>query len=53
MGCTAEELGMGREGIEQWSDVPMVSKDPNGAREAIRAHIKRLIAELRKSYESR
>ena len=52
MGCTAEELGIEAERIEQWSDIPMVSKDPNGAREAIRAHVERLIAELRKRYES-
>ena len=47
IGCTPEELGIGAERIEQWNDVPMVSKDPNGSRDAIRAHVERLIAELR------
>lgn len=47
IGCTPEELGIEAEHIEQWSDVPMVSRDPNGTRDAIRAHVERLIAELR------
>ena len=47
IGCTPEELGIGAEHIEQWSDVPMVSSDPNGSRDAIHAHVERLIAELR------
>jgi arsenate reductase len=47
MGCTAEELELAPERIEDWSDVPMVSKDLYAARDAIQAHIESLVAELR------
>lgn len=46
MGCTAEELELAPEQIEDWSDVPMVSKDLYAARDAIHSHIERLVAEL-------
>ncbi len=47
MGCTAEELGIPTERIEYWSDVPLVSQDIIGARDAIRAHIEVLMDQLR------
>ena len=47
MGCTAEELGIPPERIEQWSDIPPASQDPIGARNAILAHVETLVAELR------
>lgn len=46
MGCTADELGVDTSRIEIWSDVPPVSQDPYGARDAILGHIERLIQEL-------
>lgn len=46
MGCTAEALQMPSEKIEMWSDVPMVSQDLLGAREAIYRHVTGLIAAL-------
>ena len=46
MGCTAEELNVSPTQVEQWSDIPAVSQDPDGAREAIRTHIETLVAEL-------
>lgn len=45
IGCTAEELNSA-ERVEYWDDVPMVSQNPEGAREAIRSHVQQLIAEL-------
>jgi protein-tyrosine-phosphatase len=47
MGCTAEELPLAPARIAFWSDVPLVSQQPEHAREVIRAHIEQLIAELR------
>lgn len=47
MGCTAEELNIAPERVEQWSDVPMVSQDLYGARDAIRIHVETLVAQLR------
>src|SRR5258706_13125822 len=47
MGCTPEELGFASERVEQWTDVPLVSQDIFGARDAIRAHVESLIAQLR------
>lgn len=46
MGCTAEALGVDASRIEIWSDVPPVSQDPYGARDAILSHLERLIQEL-------
>ena len=45
IGCTPEELNGARE-VEYWDDVPMVSQNPEGAREAIRTHVKWLITGL-------
>lgn len=45
IGCTPDELGS-TEHVEYWDDVPMVSQNPEGAREAIRTHVSQLIAEL-------
>jgi protein-tyrosine-phosphatase len=45
IGCTAYELGQA-EGVEYWDDVPLVSQNPEGAREAIRTHVRQLVAEL-------
>jgi arsenate reductase (thioredoxin) len=47
MGCIAEELELAPERIDDWSDVPMVSKDLAAARDAIQAHVEALVAELR------
>jgi protein-tyrosine-phosphatase len=45
IGCTPEELnGAGQ--VEYWDDVPMVSQNPERAREAIRTHVKWLITGL-------
>ena len=49
MGCDAEDLGVAPERIIVWSDVPPVSQQPEQARAVIRAHVERLIAELRTS----
>ncbi len=49
MGCTPEEIGVTAERVEQWTDVPPVSQDPLGARNAILAHVESLVAELRTS----
>src|SRR5215212_9405356 len=46
MGCTADELAVNPAQIEQWSNIPAVSQNPEGAREAILAHIESLVAEL-------
>lgn len=45
IGCTADELGEA-ESVEYWEDVPMVSENPEGAREAIRTHVRQLVTEL-------
>jgi protein-tyrosine-phosphatase len=47
MGCTPEALGLLPERAVVWADVPMVSVQPEAAREVIRGHITELIAELR------
>lgn len=49
MGCTAEALQIAAERVEFWSDVPMVSQQPEQARAVIRVHVERLIAELRET----
>ena len=46
MGCTSDELGIAPERVEQWDDIPLVSKDIIGAGEAIRAHVQSLIIQL-------
>lgn len=45
IGCMPEELRAAAH-VEYWDDVPMVSQNPEGAREAIRARVRHLIAEL-------
>lgn len=47
MGCTPDEVGVPSARVEQWTDVPMVSQDIFGARDAIRTHVESLIAQLR------
>lgn len=46
IGCTLEDLDIPAERVEDWSDVPMVSQNPTGARDAIRAHVEKLMAEF-------
>ena len=47
MGCTPEELTIAPQQVELWSDVPMVSEEPERARDVIRSHVEHLIAGLR------
>jgi arsenate reductase (thioredoxin) len=47
MGCTPEELDIDPARVEQWSDIPPVSQNPEGAGDAIRAHIEALVERLR------
>jgi arsenate reductase (thioredoxin) len=49
MGCPNESLAVAPERIEHWSDLPMVSQDPDGARIAIRTRVEQLITELEPS----
>jgi arsenate reductase len=49
MDCDAVDLGVAPERVIVWSDVPAVSQQPEQARVVIRAHVERLIAELRTS----
>jgi protein-tyrosine-phosphatase len=49
MDCDVEDLGVAPERVIVWSDVPPVSQQPQQARAVIRAHVQRLIAELRTS----
>jgi arsenate reductase len=49
MECDAEDLGVAPERVIVWSDVPPVSQQPEQAHAVIRAHVERLIAELRTS----
>lgn len=51
MGCTPEELNIGANRVEQWSDIPMISQDLYGARDAIRTHVEALVMELANSSE--
>jgi arsenate reductase (thioredoxin) len=46
MGCELRELEVAPERVEQWLDVPFVSKDLYGARDAIRAHVEDLIKRI-------
>jgi hypothetical protein len=45
IGCTPDELSAAKD-VEYWDDVPLVSQNPEGARDAIRNHVNQLIAEL-------
>lgn len=47
IGCTPQELGEVSVQVEYWDDVPMVSENPEGSRDAIRRHVEDLIRELR------
>src|SRR5262245_14191731 len=46
IGCTPDELDT-TAAVEYWDDVPMVSQNPEGSRDAIRRHVEQLIAELK------
>lgn len=46
MGCTPDELALRPERVKHWTDIPAVSQNPEGAREAIRTRIEALVAEL-------
>jgi len=47
IGCTPDELREAAMPVEYWDDVPMVSQDAQGSREAIRRHITDLIQALK------
>jgi protein-tyrosine-phosphatase len=47
MGCTPAELGEAWRRVKNWTDIPAVSQNPEGARTAILAGVERLLAELR------
>lgn len=47
MGCAPEDLDIAPERVELWPDVPMVSQNPQAARDAIRGRVETLIAQLR------
>jgi arsenate reductase (thioredoxin) len=45
IGCTPDELGTA-DRVEYWDDVPMLSQNPEGARDTIRIHVRELVSEL-------
>lgn len=47
IGCTPTELNAAAMPVEYWDDVPMVSQDAQGSREAIRRHITALVESLK------
>ena len=47
MGCTPEALNIAPEQVELWSDLPMVSQEPERARDAIRTQVTELIERLK------
>jgi protein-tyrosine-phosphatase len=47
LGCALEDLEIAPERVEQWLDVPLMSQDPDGSRDAIRSHVEALVAQLR------
>jgi arsenate reductase len=49
LGCELEALDIAPERVEQWLDVPAVSENRYAARDAIRANVERLIAQVRAS----
>ena len=51
IGCEPDELRLAARPVEYWTDVPMISQDPSGAREAIRRHVMQLVTELRTAQE--
>ena len=46
IGCTPDELSGAAKPVEYWDDVPMVSQDAQGSREAIRQHVTTLVQSL-------
>ncbi|MBC7813349.1 MAG: hypothetical protein H7175_19475 [Burkholderiales bacterium] len=48
IGCTPQELTEATAPIEYWDDVPMVSQDPEGSRDAIRVHVEELVERLQR-----
>ncbi len=46
IGCTSQELNGIMRDVEYWDDVPLVSQNPEGSREAIRRQIDELIYSL-------
>ena len=48
IGCTPQELNEATAPIEYWDDVPMVSQDPEGSRDAIRIHVEELVGRLQR-----
>jgi arsenate reductase (thioredoxin) len=46
MGCALADLETAPERVENWDDIPMVSQDLPGARDAILRHVEALAAEL-------
>jgi arsenate reductase len=46
MGCAPAELGVDTEGVDQWSDLPAVSEDAEGAGGTIRKRVEQLVREL-------
>jgi arsenate reductase (thioredoxin) len=49
MGCALADLETEPERVEMWDDIPMVSQDLPGARDAILGHVEALAAELGES----
>ena len=47
LGCTDAELGMSAEHVEHWDDIPPPSQNLDRARNAIFAHVERLVADLK------
>ena len=47
LGCDSSQLQPLSSPFEQWDDIPLISRDLPGAREAIRARVEHLFAELR------
>lgn len=47
LGCDVGSLTTPETQIEDWDDVPMASEDLMASRDAIRAHVETLVAELR------
>ena len=46
--CDLAKLGANRVAIEEWNDVPKVSVDLPGSAEAIRAHVRTLVDQLKR-----
>jgi arsenate reductase (thioredoxin) len=46
MGCASADLEIAPERVENWDDIPIVSQDLPGARDAILRHVEALAADL-------